>query len=349
MTARKNLKIAAAAASLILLAALRPLSGSAPPRVKLATLVPRGSSYHQILLDMGEAWKKAPGGGAALTVYPDGTMGGEADVVRKMRIGQVQAAMVTAVGLSEIDPSVDAIQLLPMAFTDLSELDFVMTKMRPELEKRLEAKGFVVLFWTDGGWVRFFSKQPALHPKDLRPLKLFTWAGDSHMLDILKAAGYNPVPLETSDILPGLQTGLINAIFTVPYYALTTQIYTHCPNMLEVNWAPLVAGGVMTRKAWDAIPPEGREAVKQAALKAGEQVKIKSRKEGDEAVAAMRKRGVKVTPMPPDVEAEWRTAAQALYPQIRGRIVPADIYDQVQALIKQAQASKPAPAGKPAK
>jgi TRAP-type transport system periplasmic protein len=335
-----------AAALALLWIALGSPAGDAPPRVKLATLVPRGSSYHQILMEMGEAWKKAPGGGVALTVYPDGTMGGESDVIRKMRIGQVQAAMITAVGLSEIDPSVDAVQLLPMAFRDLSELDFVLAKMRPELEKRIEAKGFVVLFWTDAGWVRFFSKQPAKRPQDVRGMKLFSWAGDPQMQEILKRAGYNPVPLETADILPGFQTGLINSIFTVPYYALSTQLYTHCPNMLEVNWAPLLAGAVMTKKAWDAIPAEGREAVRQAAQKAGEQVKAKSHKEADEAVQAMRKRGVTVTALTPALEAEWRSAAEALYPQIRGNIVPADLYDQVQSLLKQART---APAGAPKK
>jgi TRAP-type C4-dicarboxylate transport system substrate-binding protein len=325
--------------------ALAAPAADAPPRIKLATLVPRGSSYHQSLVEMGEAWKKAPGGGVSLTVYPDGTMGGEGDVVRKMRIGQVQAAMLTAVGLSEIDSSVDAVQLLPMAFRDLSELDFVMSKMRGELERRLETKGFVVLFWTDGGWIRFFSKQPVRHPQDLKSMKLFTWAGDSRMEQVLKSSGYNSVPLETSDILPGLQTGLINAIFTIPYYALSSQMYTHCPYMLEVNWAPLLGGGVMTKKAWDSIPPGSREAVKTAAQRAGEQVKAKSRKESNEAVDAMKKRGLKVTAMTPELEAEWRAGAQVLYPKIRGTVVPADLYDQVQALLKQA----PAPVGAPKK
>lgn len=326
--------------------ALAAPAGDAPPRIKLATLVPRGSSYHQSLVEMGEAWKKAPGGGATLTVYPDGTMGGEGDVVRKMRIGQVQAAMFTAVGLSEIDPSVDAVQLLPMAFRSLDEVDYVMARVRPELERRIEAKGFVVLFWTDGGWVRFFSKQPARRPQDVRSVKLFTWAGDARMESILKSGGYNIVPLETSDILPGLQTGLINAIFSIPYYALTTQVYNHCPHMLEVNWAPLLGGGVMTKKAWDSIPPESREAVRKAALRAGEEVKTKGRKESDEAVQAMKKRGLTVTPMTPELEAEWRAAAQALYPKIRGTVVPADLYDQVQDLLKQ---SRSAPAGNPKK
>jgi TRAP-type transport system periplasmic protein len=339
--------MAAAASSVLMAAALAAASFSswaAEPqvRVKLATLAPRGSSFHQTLLTMGEKWRSAPGGGVALTVYPDGTMGGEADVVRKLRIGQVQAGMLTAIGLSEIDPSISAIQLIPMMFRSLDEVDYVNTQMRPLLEKRIQEKGFVVLFWGDAGWIRFFSKEPALRPSDVKPMKLFSWAGDNRALDILKATGYRPVPLETGDILPGFQTGLINAIFTVPFYALSAQIYMNAPHMLEINWAPLLGGTVLTRKVWDALPAESQAALGAAAKEAGERIKTQSRKEGEESVEAMKKRGLVVHPMTPELEAEWRKAAEAVYPEIRGKIVPADLFDEVQRLVREYR-SKPKP------
>src|ERR1044071_1032984 len=78
----------------------------APVKVRLGTLAPKGSSYSRHLQVMGEEWRKAPGGGALLTIYPDGAMGSEEDMVRRMRLGQLQAAMVTVSGLSEIEPGV---------------------------------------------------------------------------------------------------------------------------------------------------------------------------------------------------------------------------------------------------
>src|SRR2546422_206740 len=113
------------------------LAAGGPAKVRLGTLVPKGSSYFKHLQAMGEKWRQAPGGGVSLTIYPDGTMGGEADMVRRMRLGQLQAAMLTVVGLSGIDDSVSALQNMPMMFHSLDEVDYVREKLRPVLEKRL--------------------------------------------------------------------------------------------------------------------------------------------------------------------------------------------------------------------
>src|SRR5947207_5649098 len=87
--------------------------GGEPVKVRLGTLAPKGSSYTKHLQAMGEQWRKSPGGGAALTLYPDGTMGGEADMVRRMRLGQLQAAMVTTAGITEIEPGAAGLQMMP--------------------------------------------------------------------------------------------------------------------------------------------------------------------------------------------------------------------------------------------
>jgi TRAP-type C4-dicarboxylate transport system substrate-binding protein len=315
------------------------LWAGAQARIKMGTLAPRDSSFHRILLAMGEKWRQAPGGGVTLTVYPDGAMGGEADMVRKMRIGQVQAGMLTVVGLSEIDPAVTALQNMPMMFRNLDEVDYIREKLRASLEKRLLDKGFVVLFWGDAGWIRFFSKQPVIHPADMKRMKLFVWAGDNDQVDLMKSAGYQPVPLETSDILPGLQTGLINAVPTIPFFALSTQLYNQAPHMLELNWAPLVGGTVVTRKAWEALPAETRAAMQKAADDAGAQIKARSRAESDEAVAAMQKRGLTVHPVTPEIEAEWRATVESYQEQIRGKLVPADMFDEVKRLLQEYRAN----------
>jgi len=314
-------------------------SASASTRVRLGTLAPKGSSSYKHLLAMGDKWRRAPGGGATLTIYADGTMGGEADMVRRMRIGQLQAGMLTTVGLSEIEPAVSGLQNLPMMFRSLEEVDYIGEKLQPMLEDRLEKKGFIVLFWGDAGWVRFFSKDPVIRPEDLKRTKLFVWAGDPETVEIYKAAGFNPVPLETVDILPNLQTGLINAVPAPPFVALATQIEKPAPHMLELNWAPLVGATVVTKKTWDAIPAASKQTLIQAAREAGDLVKADNRRESAESVEAMKKRGLKVHPVPREIEAEWRKATEAFYPQIRGSIVPPDIFDEVVRLLQEYRAT----------
>jgi TRAP-type C4-dicarboxylate transport system substrate-binding protein len=256
-----------------------------------------------------------------------------------MRVGQLNAALLSVVGLNDIDDSVTALQKMPMIFRTWEELDHVREKLRPTLEKRFYDKGFVVLCWGDAGWVRFFSKSPVTTPSDLRKLKLFAWAGDSAQADIMKALGYQPVVLEVADILPSLQTGMIAALPSSPFWALTLQFYTQADYMLDMNWAPLVGAVVITRKSWDSLSPAGQKALREAGEAAGAQLRAISRRENEEAVQAMKRRGLKVQAITPEAEAEWRKTAEQLYPMVRGTLVPADLFDEVQRLLREQRAA----------
>jgi TRAP-type C4-dicarboxylate transport system substrate-binding protein len=289
---------------------------------------------------MAEAWRKASGGGAQLIIFTDGTQGSEADMVKRMRIGQLQAALVTAVGLAQIDDSVTALQTMPMMYRSLDEVDYVREKLRPELEKRLAGKGFIVLCWVDAGWVKFFSRRPVVFPYDLKTQKLFAWAGDTKALEIMKAAGYQPIALETADILPGLQTGLIDALPAPPFFALAGQFYGPAPNMLDLNWAPLAGACIVSKKVWDKLPAEDQKVMLAAAAKAGDEIRAQARKEMIESVAAMQKRGLVVHELTPAAEAAWRQVAESAYPKIRGVIVPADMFDEVQKLLAEYRVKK---------
>ena len=266
-----------------------------------------------------------------MRIYPGGVLGDEPDLVRKMRVGQIQAAAITAVGLSDIDDAVAALQI-PMMFRSYAELDYVRDKLRPILERRLESRGFVVLNWGDAGWVMFFAKESFAEPEDLKRMKLFVWAGDSHSVEIWKAGGFHPVPLAATDILPGLQTGLINAFDTTPLAALANQWFGLAPHMLDLKWAPLVGATVISKKAWESIPADSREGVLQAASEAGERLKGEIRATNQKAIEAMEKRGLTVHPASPELESRWRKAAEEVYPKIRGSIVPADMFDKVRRL-----------------
>lgn len=308
-------------------------SAHAQTRLRLATLIPSGTSYHHSLLEMGVKWKQASGGAITLTIYPDGTMGSEAETVRRIRVGQLQAAVLTVDGLSEIDPSVSALQKMPLMFHSLNEVVYVRNRLAPELNRRLADKGFIVLFWADAGWVRFFSKEPAFTPNDFKKMKVFVSAGDNEQPELMKSIGYHPVSLEWSDALTGLQTGMIESLATVPLYAVTGQFHLVTHHMLEVNWLPLVGALVITKKTWDSLPAATQEAMAQAAEECGRQFQLRGREENQEAVDAMKRRGLQVHTVTPEQEVQWRQFSETLYPALRGHIVPADMFDQVEQLL----------------
>ncbi len=312
----------------------------AAPQLRIGTLAPKNSLYHRQLMEVGEAWRTAQGEGAKYVIYPDGSQGGETDMARRMRIGQLQGALLSVVGLREIEPSIAALQSMPLLFRSWDEVDYVRDKMRPGMEKKFLEKGFVVLAWGDAGWVRFFSKESAVRPDDYKKMKFFAWAGEHEQQEIMKSLGYTPVPLETSDILPSIQTGMINAVPATPYFALASQVYNTAPHMLDINWAPIVGALVVTKKSWDEMSPATQEAVRAAGLKAGAQMRSKARQEVDEAVEAMKKRGLQVHTPTPEQMKEWTDLADKLYPRIRGKMVPAETFDEVFVLLKAYRAGK---------
>ena len=328
-------------AGVLLLCGLMGASALASDKpLRIGTLAPKNSLYHRQLLEIGEAWRQAQGGNAKYVVFPDGSQGGEAELARRMRIGQLQGALLSIVGLSEIEPSINALQSIPLLFKTWDEVDHVREKMRASMEKKFLDKGFVVLAWGDAGWVRFFSKDALMRPDDFKKMKFFSFAGESEQQEIMKSLGFTPVPLETTDILPSIQTGMINVVPSTPYFALATQIYGKVPHMLEINWAPVVGALVVTQKAWDDMSPAGRQALRSAGEKAGVLIRNKARQEVEEAVEAMRKRGLVVNKPNPDQLREWQELADKLYPRIRGNLVPAETFDEVLQHVKAYRAGR---------
>jgi TRAP-type C4-dicarboxylate transport system substrate-binding protein len=295
--------------------------------VKMATLVPEGSSWHLILKETAEKWKTLSGGRVVVRLYAGGVAGDDADVVRKIRLGTLNAAVLTEVGIAEIDRSVYALSV-PMMYSSYEEVDYVLDKMRATLEAKLEAKGFVALNWLDGGWSRLFAQKPVMTPDDLKPLKLYTPAGDPQAVEIYKAAGFNPVPLPTTELSTALQTGLVSAFHVPPQVAVITQYYTHAKYMTDVKWLLLLGSTVIAKSTWEKIPADVRPALLAATREAGRRLRAEIRDSGERDVEAMKKRGLVVVQVDARAAELWRKAAEGAYSRIRGPEVPAEAFDE---------------------
>ncbi len=295
--------------------------------VKMATLVPDGSSWHQILKETGEKWKTLSDGRVSVRLYAGGVAGDDPDVIRKIRLGTLNAGVLTSVGIAEIDKSVYALGV-PMMYRSYDEVYYVLEKMRPRLEKGLEDKGFVVLNWADAGWVSFFTQKPVTTPDDLKTLKLFVWQGDNDALEIWKSAGFNPVPLPATEIATALQTGLVSALGTPPQVAVISQYYTHAKNMTDLKWQLLLGATVISKTTWEKIPADLRPKLLEAAREDGKRLQDEVRRGGDRDVEAMRKRGLNVVAVDSRTQALWQKTAESMYPRIRGVIIPADAFDE---------------------
>lgn len=304
----------------------------------MATLAPQDSAWYKVLENMGADWKRISGGNVTLSIRAGGVVGDEPDSVRRLRMGSVQAVALSGAGLGDVDDGVAALQI-PMMFDSYEELDYVRDRISPKLEKRIADKGFVLLNWGDAGWVQFFSTKPVTKLDDLRKLRMFTWAGSPNEEELWKTAGFHVVPLAATDIVQQLETHGIDAVPTTALYAETTDLYKLANYMCDVKWAALVGATLVSKTTWEKIPPAQRALMLESAHKSGDALKNDIRAQGTRAIATMmagqpghRVSKLTVTTLSPAALADWRKQTEAVYPKMKGKIVPADLFDEVQRL-----------------
>ena len=313
-------------ALVVLLMAIPTALAEKNVKIRLGTRAPAGSPWHDALLEMKEDWRRISGGTIEVKIY-SGVLGDEAEMIRKMNIGQLQAVAISGAALPRIDSGVSCLQI-PLLLDSYEELDYVRDRLAPLLERRIEERGFVVVNWSDAGWVHFFTKSPAATPDDLRQLKLLTSAGDPQTEKLYKDFGLHVVPLPYTEVLMALETGLIEAVQGPPLYAMLDQWFGLAPNMTDLRWAPLVGATVIRRDTWEAIPQAWREEMLESARAAGLQLRGKIRALGEEAVPEMEKRGLKVVSLDEAALRAWSAETTRAYQKLRGVYAPADLFDE---------------------
>jgi len=296
--------------------------------IKMATLVPEGTAWHGMLVEMGQRWKEATNGQIVLRIYPGGVVGDERDMIRKIRIGQIHAAAVSTEGLSEINPEVNGF-VLPMVFDDYDDVDWLRQRMSEQLAVGMRENGFEVLLWADVGWAKWFTAKPIVYIDDLKTMKIFTWAGDYHFQEMWEQAGFQAVPLASIDVLSGLQTGLIDAIATPPLYALSQQWFSSVNYMLDINWGLLTAGVIIDKRIWDKISSDHQSKMMEIAQDIGLMHQQSTRHQDDEAIKVMQKYGLKIYRPTPEEKAHWKNYIKSWYPELRGTYVSEEIFDKV--------------------
>ena len=307
--------------------------------IKLGTVAPEGSPWHDAMLETAQKWKELSGGRVTVRIYAGGVAGDEKDMLRKIRIGQLHAAALTSSTLLEIVPDIEAISLPMLVRTD-EELDYVIEKLGPEFEARLAKKGFKVLSWSCAGWVYFFTKEPVTTPDDMKRQKLFFWGSDTAYIELLKKWGFNPIPLGIIDLLPSLQTGLVDAFPSPPAAAVLFQMFTLAPHMTDFRWQPLPGTTVISMRQWNKIPADLRPALEGVARDVGTRLQTRIRELEKEAIAVMIEHGLTVHPVSPSVEEAWRKFLRETgYPVFVGPRVSQEMFDAVRSLLDEYRAT----------
>ncbi len=329
-------RIAATTCLGLLLAAL-PAQAAGTVLIKLGTVAPKDSRYVELLEEMGAKWTEASGGLVKLRIYPGGVAGSEGDMVRKIGVGQLQGAALTTVGMHDITSEPQTFQV-PFLIHDQKELEYVLQKMRPRLDATLSRKGFVAVNWADVGDVKFFSTLSLKNTSSVPQSKIWLWEGDPAAADGWRAAGFQPIVLAANDILPSLQTGMINTVTMPPVYAFAARVFEKANHMLNLNWASLTGATVIKKETWDKIPADVQPKLLAIADEYALKLTSTIQSLNDDAVKQMKAQGLIVDQ--PDSVAAWEALAKKSWVAARGKAVPADVFDEIQRLVKEYRAQQ---------
>src|SRR6185312_10738641 len=268
--------------------------------LKIATLAPEGSAWMVSFHEWAKNVEEHTGGKVKVKFFAGGTAGDERDAVRKMRLGQLNGAAVTAIGLGLINSEVRVLEL-PMLIDTYAELDYVRNKLDAELRQKFVDKGYVLLAWGDVGPVHIFSNSPIKSKADLANLKLWAWVDDALVKELFHQLGVNGVPLGVPDVLPSLQTGLINACYGSPLSTLALQWYTKVKYMTSMHISQAIGATVITKKEFDKLDPATQKTLMADSL--AFQVKLLKtlRSENDKALVSMKNAGLQVVESPPEM------------------------------------------------
>jgi len=286
--------------------------------IKIATLAPSGSPYHEIMKDMAADWRKASNDRVVLKIYPGGVAGGEVDILRKIRIGQLHAGALSMSGLSRALPEMSVLST-PMIYKTRENLLQVQEVLAPKIEARMEEKGFVVLSWAIAGWVRFFVPEAQPSIGGLKKARMHVFAGDDQILELWKTMGVNAIPLSGTDVLTGLQSGMVNAFFTTPVMAYASQWFAFTPYMIDMPWAPMLGAIIVSKRAWQKVPEPLRPQLKSIAEQKSLRLDIEMQRLETQAISEMQKRGL--TLVKPDAQqfTQWQSLTKTAFPEFKSK------------------------------
>ncbi len=272
--------------------------------VKLGSPFPEGSSWDSSLKRMAAQWSEITGGQVRMRIYPGGVAGDQADMIRKMRIGQLDAAVLTPFGLQSIVPNTFVLSL-PGLMKSEAELDYVIEEFVPEFEDDFVREGFRILGWSKSGWAYFFAKSPARTPRLLMNEKLSVSNADEEAAVNFKSLGFNVVPTSLNELMVALQSGMVTAFYGPPMAAAAYQWFALAPYMIDFPLGPVLGGFVLSDRTWNRIPDKYHADLKAAIEEVAADFYTESERLNTEAMNVMKRHGLEVGELTDDELDQW--------------------------------------------
>ena len=272
--------------------------------IKIATLSPEGTFWMKHMRVGAKEIKEKTQGRVKFKFYPGGVMGNDENVLRKIRIGQLHGGAITIGAISQSTPDV-TLYGLPYLFSSLDDAAEIRETTDPMLSKEIEKNGFVNFGFAQGGFTYFMSKEAIHSIDDLRQRKSWIPEKSDVGLSVFRYVGVSPISLPLSDVLTGLQTGLIDTVATSPIGALALQWHTHINYVTDQPLNYLTATMIIDEKVFKKLSETDQKIVRDVMEKVYRKIDQQNKLDNMAARKALINQGVKFIQLSEKDKAEW--------------------------------------------
>lgn len=272
---------------------------------KIATIAPDGTSWMTEMRKGADEIKTRTAGRVSFRFYPGGIMGNDKSVLRKIRAGQLQGGAVTGGGLAEIYPEAN-VYSIPFLFRNYNEVDYVRTRMDPVLLEGLKEKDFVSFGFSEGGFAYLMSTSPISGVDDLKGHKVWVPEGDEISRAAFEAVDVSPVSLPLTDVLTGLQTGLIDTVAGSAIGAIALQWHTQVKYITDAPLAYLYGSMVVKRETFEKLSPDDQKIVREVMSSVFSRLNKLNREDSTSALKALQAQGIELVKTNPQERERWR-------------------------------------------
>jgi TRAP-type C4-dicarboxylate transport system substrate-binding protein len=316
--------------------------GSAPLRaqktreIRVAMLAPRGSIGHREFQKVDQQLRKITNNEWGIRIYPSGAAGDEVDVIRKMRVQQMDGALITTTGLSQIVRQV-AVLDAPGVINGYSQLEAVQKAMRDEWDKMFLEAGVKMVCWWEAGRYRIFSKGPVRNLSELRNHRAWLWP-ESHVLkELWRAAGITGIPLGVPDVFGALQTGMVDLLIATPVTLVALRWHMKLDHLSKREAGVLLLSWVMNKSVWESMPESATKEITKQIEASGERYRKESRKEDSRAYQTLLQRGYTADEQTPEGRKEWEKVEETVRKRLTGRVYPPELLARVMSIAARAK------------
>jgi TRAP-type C4-dicarboxylate transport system substrate-binding protein len=273
---------------------------------KIATIFPDGTSWMNSVREAASEIAERTEGRVKFRFYPGGVMGNDTTVLRKIRIGQLHGGALTGGGVAEIYSDAQ-LYSIPFTFNSYAEVDYVRQQMDSQVLEGLKQKGFISFGLSGGGFAYLMSSKPLASIDDLKNQKVWSPQGDRISRAAFESIGVTPIPLPLTDVLTGLQTGLINTVSSSPIGAIALQWHTRVDYLTEIPLVYLYATLVVKRKTFEKLSAADQQVVHEVMSRTFTMISEKNRRDNAAAREALKNQGIKFITPASDKRLEWNS------------------------------------------